>query len=622
MNICLPSVLFLAICFHGFAQELVADRSMRGAYERGTRSLTGQPGQRYWQNRGDYDIDVTFEPTTRLVNGVVHITYYNNSPDTLSKLLFKLYPNLYKSDAMRNTVIAPDDLNEGVQIHMMTVDGKNIHPKERDIRGTNMHVKGVRVLPHQQLSVDISYDYVLNKGSFNRTGQIDTASFFIAYFFPRLAVYDDVDGWNEYPYTGKDEFYNDYGDFNVSVTVPRSHHVWATGNLMNASDIYEPEYVQRILRAESEDGVVDVITREDLKNAQITKPNVTHTWKFQAKQVTDFAFALSSTYVWKASGLIVDHQSGRRARVDAVYSPDHKAFDPVVGYTRRSVELISQRFPAIPFPYSHMTVVDGLDAMEYPMMVNCLPFEDKKDMLEFTAHEVFHSVFPFLVGTNETKYAFMDEGLATMVEFMFHPLIDSSIPVDYDLSPVNDYAGIAEDMPVMTPTAQLYGKARYADKDLKPALALYYLREMLGDQLFTDCIRKFIEAWKDKHPTPYDFFYSMNRAAGVNLDWYWNKWWFEVAIPDLTISNVTRRSHYVDVTVTNTGGAPVPLHLKLHLKNGETKLLTRTIAVWKTGVRSETIRYRSTSEVTGITLGDAFDADVNPSDNVWRADKP
>lgn len=603
-----------------WAQHLPVDRTMARAYQRETRNDSGLPGKHYWQNRGDYQIDVRFDPESRLVEGTVHIDYVNNSPDTLKRLLFKLYPNLYRADAMRNTVIAPDDQGEGVEIRSITVAGHAVESNQRAVRGTNMTVKGVTVLPQAQTTVDVAYRYHLNRASFTRTGQIDEGSFFIAYFFPRMTVYDDVDGWNEYPYLGKEEFYNDYGDFKLSVTVPGDYCVWATGDLKNAADVYTPEVVKRIEQAETHDGIVDVITTTDITNGTITRRNKTNTWRFEANEVPDVAFAVSRNYVWKASSLVVDSASGRRTRVDAVYHPGHTVYVPVVAYTRKVVELISYEFPAIPFPYPHMTIVDGLDAMEYPMMVNNLPFEAPKDVIEFTAHEVFHSIFPFYVGTNETKYSFMDEGWATLTEFMFHNPIDSTVALDYDISPINDYAGSAEDMPVMTPTAQLYGKARYADKDLKPALALYYLKEMLGDAVFVKAMRQYITTWAGKHPTPYDFFNSMRVHAGVPLDWYWKKWWFEKAVPDLTIAAVRQRGKACAVTIRNTGGAPVPIHLTIVFEDGSRQTLTRSAMVWKDGSPDVVVSFATSKrEVAEITLGGPYDADTRAADNVWHS---
>jgi hypothetical protein len=383
--------------------------NIQKAYNKGTRSKSGLPGSRYWQNKANYNLKTRFDPLTRRITGEVSIAYFNNSPDTLKRILFKLYPNLYQKQAMRSTQVATQDLSEGVAIQSILWNNQPLDSTARNIRGTNMSIRGVKIPPHQQAHFDVTYSYTLNKGSFIRTGQIDSGAYFLAYFFPRVAVYDDIDGWNEYPYTGPYEFYNDYGHFKAEITVPANYQVWGTGNLTNTDEVFQSKFAELIRKAEQSDNITDIITKEDLKTDGITKKGSTNTWKFEADSVTDMAFGVSNNYVWKASSLIVDTTTGRRTRVDAVYNLGHKSYIPVINYARKTTELISYKFPGVPFPYPHITIFDGLDAMEYPMMVNDLPFEDQKDAVEFTAHEVFHSLFPFLVGVNETKYSFMDE---------------------------------------------------------------------------------------------------------------------------------------------------------------------------------------------------------------------
>jgi hypothetical protein len=618
----LLSAIFLFVFLYGpicLGQTLPLDRNTQRAVKTGTRTLTGFPGKSYWQNVANYKLNIHFNPITLDLSGEAEITHINNSPDTLSLLLFKLYPNLYKTNAMRNTSVANSDLGPGVQISAMTVDGSTIDSAHRRINGTNMYVRGLKIAPGKHTTIKISYAYRLNAGSFNRTGQVEKGACFVAYCFPRVAVYDDIDGWNEYPYLGKEEFYNDYGNFNVSITVPGNYQIWATGDLKNTSEVYEPAFADRIAKAELQDDMIDIISITDIERGHITKNRRLNTWKFEAINVTDFAFGVSDHYVWRASSLKVDARTGRRTRVDAVFNPKHHTYHPVAGYIRKTVQQMSYHFPGIPFPYAHVTIFDGLDAMEYPMMVNNLPFEDPKDVVEFTAHEVFHMLFPFYVGTNETKYSFMDEGWATLTEFMFHPLLDAAVELKYDLSPVNDYAGLAEDVPVMTLTTQLYGKARFADKDLKPALALYYLREMLGERKFNEATRHFINAWAGKHPSPFDFFNSMNAATGVNLNWFWKAWYFDKAIPDLAISNVQHRGFNYQITVRNVGKAPVPVHLTVILKSGRRISITRTAGVWSQNRGEVTMPFKTTEPVKQVILGNTYDADVDPQNNHWFA---
>jgi hypothetical protein len=615
---CYQLIFLLSIGQTTFAQAtLPYSRSIQKAYENGSRNRTGAPGASYWQNTANYKIRVSFNPFSRELKGIVDIDYFNNSPDTLSRLVLKLYPNLYKSETIRNIAVSPADLGDGMRIDTIKANGDLIDDARKTIRGTNMFLSINRLLPRQQEHITINYAYTLNQGSFIRTGQIDTGAFLIAYFFPRVTVYDDIDGWNEYPYAGKEEFYNDYGNFDVDIEVPGDYQVWATGELVNINEVYTPKFVQRIIQADAVDSVTDVITEDDLKTGDITFNKPSNHWKFSARQVTDFAFAISNHYIWKASGVTVDTLTKRRTRVDAIYNPLHTSYRPVVSYARRTVELISRYLPGIPFPYPHQTIFDGLDAMEYPMMVNNLPFKEKREVIEFTAHEVFHAIFPFYVGTNETKFSFMDEGWATLAEFLLFPLIDSGTAVDYDLSPVNTSAGSDEDVPIMTPTPQLYGKARFADKDLKPALGYLYVKEMLGDRLFQKGLQSYIYDWQGKHPSPYDFFNTMNTATGVNLNWFWKNWFFEKNVPDLAIANVIHKKPYYTVIISSPGTEAVPIHLKIIYQDGTEQIISKDISIWSNHRKIAALTFKAKSPVKELVLGDDYDVDVNPANNHW-----
>ncbi|SEM00859.1 hypothetical protein SAMN04488505_103121 [Chitinophaga rupis] len=599
-------------------QQLPVAVNFKKAYLQHTRDANGSPGKAYWQNKGSYTIRVTFDPITNALSGNVGVDYTNNSPDTLRQVVFKLYPNLYQAQAMRNVPVLPEDLTNGVEIKTMLVNNTAIDSKKLVVRGTNMYLKGVTMLPGQSTHFDIDYGYQVNKTSFVRTGQVDSGAFMIAYFFPRIAVYDDIDGWNEYPYVGKEEFYNDYCDFKVSITIPGSYQVWATGELKNPAEVYAPEIIERITTAAQSDGVTDIITSAGLAAHNITLNHPANTWIFEADNVTDFAFVASNHYVWKASSLVVDPKTKRRTRVDAVYNPRHKSFEPVVNYARKTVELISYKTPGLPFPYPHETIFEGLDAMEYPMMVNNLPFEGT-EAVEFTAHEIYHTLFPFFVGTNETKYSFMDEGWATFSEFTLQKEITPDVVDVYDLSSVNSSAGIDQDVPIMTLTPQLYGKARFSNKDLKPALGFHYVKEMLGDKVFYKAMNYYISQWQGKHPTPYDLFYCMNKGAGVDLNWFWQNWFFEKNVPDLAIEKVSHQQSKYTVVIVRKGQGMIPVHLAVFYKDGTTETISRDIACWKKGNSSTTLDFTANKAVSKLMLGNAYDADADNSNNTWNS---
>lgn len=600
------------------AQTLPVARNYQAAYDNGTRSTNGTPGKNYWQNTAAYSIDVNFSPMKRIVSGTEEITYTNNSPDTLHQVWFKLYPNFYKEGTPRDQEVKKSDLNDGVRIEKFSINGIQHVQDNLHITGTNMITKIPALLPGEKMKFNITFSYILNKTSHVRTGMVDESSAFIAYFFPRIAVYDDIDGWNRIPYTGSAEMYNDFCSFNVNITVPKDYIVCATGNLLNADEVYNPQVVQRIHAAENNDGITKVIDTTDLQNGSITAQHTTNTWRFSADSVTDFVFATSNHYVWYASSLEVDPTTKRRTRVDAVFNPEHKDYFRVIDFARKTVELMSYTFPAWPYPYPHETVFDGLDQMEYPMMVNDNPLEDKADEIELTDHEIFHTMFPFYMGINETKYAWMDEGWATIGEWLLSPMIDSTIdPDDYGMYPYNSAAGDDYDMPITALSNQVSDNTYFLNSYPKPAMGYLYVKDMLGDKLFTKALHYYIEQWHGKHPIPLDFFNCMNAGSGINLNWFWKKWFYEDGMPDLAISNVKRNGKKTTVTVQMKGNKPVPVHLTIYYTDGSTQTLHQSIAVWEKS-NTTSLDFTSGKTIEKIVLGDVHDADIDAGNNEWK----
>jgi len=616
-NFALAALLILYTTAATYAQiTLSRPVNINKAFKKGTRSDSGKPGSKYWQNTADYQIKVSFDPKSRLLKGTVDIDYVNNSPDTLTQLLFKLYPNLYKKGVARDSNFKAEDLTDGVEISKLSVDGKVKDDKQIIILGTNMTVPDT-ILPGKTVHCAVTYNYTLNKTSHLRTGQVDPGSFFIAYFFPRIAVYDDIDGWNKYPYLGSQEFYNDFCHFNAEITLPGDYLAWATGNLTNPTEVLNRKFVDRIADAGLRDSVTDVITEAEAKAGNITTPGSSHTWKFEADSVTDFVFAISNHYMWKAASLVVDPKTGRRTRMDAVFNPDHKTYYAVINYARKTVEAMSYQFPKWPYPYPHETVFDGLDQMEYPMMVNDNPVANVADDIELTDHEIFHTMFPFYMGINETKYGWMDEGWATIGEWLISPIIDPTIVDPYGVEAVETSAGTEEDQPIMTLTTQISGVSGFTDSYPKPAMGYLFVKDMLGDELFTKALHNYIGNWHGKHPGPYDFFNSMNAGAGRNLDWFWKRWFFDGGVPDLAISEVNHTGGEFEVIIKSIGTKPVPVDLNVEYMDDSVKLIHHDASCWEKGNTRVTINFTSAKPVKQLTLGSVHVPDVDKTNNVY-----
>lgn len=609
------SMLF---CVSLLAQStLPVPENIINTYKKHTRSETGKPGSTYWQNTADYDLDISFYPETRLLTGTANITYYNNSPDTLKEVLFKLYPNLYKKGSPRDAKIEETDESDGMIIDNFIMNNHSKAVSALRIVATNMSVPAI-VYPNQNIQFTINYHYELNKKSHNRTGEVELNSDFVAYFFPRIAVYDDIDGWNRYPYLGNAEFYNDFCNFKASISVPKNFIVWATGTLQNCNEVLSGTYCQRLQQAEQSDDVVYIIDSADLKKGGITADKAMNSWKFEAKNVTDLVFATSDHYLWRSTSVLVDPTTKRRTRVDAAFNAKHKDYFQVVYDARKTVEAMSYEFPKWPYPYQHETVFDGLDQMEYPMMVNDNPLEDRASSIELTDHEIFHTMFPFYMGINETKYAWMDEGWATVGEWIISPMIDTSLVDLYGVAPYAAASGNEVDLPIITLSALQSGTAYFINSYPKPAMGYLYVKEMLGDELFFKALHHYIDNWKGKHPMPYDFFNSMNEGSGRNLDWFWKRWFFDGGYPDLAITSVNKKGNSYNVSVTAKGTKPVPVVLTITYADGSKQIIKKDVSVWQNANTSIIVPVQSTKQIKKVELGDAHIPDKNKADNVYE----
>ena len=592
--------------------------NIKAAFDKGTRDMNGKPGKNYWQNTAAYDIAVNFEPATRVITGREVINYTNNSPDTLTEIIFKLYPNIYKKGSSRLMNISGEDVSEGVNIEKMSAAGILLARSNYRIDATNMIVRIEPLLPKSSVTFSIEYAYTLNKKSHMRTGEVEAGAYFIAYFFPRIAVYDDIDGWNRNPYLGTHEFYNDFCDFTLAITAPADYTVWATGELENTDKIFKEKYLKRIQQAEASDGYVTVIDSTDIGMEHTTKGDKTNTWKFNAKHVTDAVFALSNHYMWQSSSLVVDKLTGRRTRVDAVFNPKHKDYFWVVSDARKTVEAMSYQFPKWPFPYSHETVFDGLDQMEYPMMVNDNPVENRAESIELTNHEIFHTIFPFYMGTNETKYGWMDEGWATMGEWLISPMIDSTIVDEYGVAGYENASGTEIDLPITTLTTQQYGTSMFINSYPKPAMGYMYVKDLLGDELFYKGLHNYMRNWNGRHPIPYDFFNSMNEGSGKNLNWFWKRWFFDEGVPDLAIAKLTEKGTLKQVLVESKGTKPLPVDLSVLYTDGTSEKIHRNISVWEKGNKTILVSFSSGKKIKTMKLGSTYVPDINKSDNVYK----
>ena len=624
------------------AQEsaLYIPREIQRAYESGTRSMDGKAGASYWQNRADYDISVRFDPVTGLLEGSETIDYLNNSPDTLDQIVLKIFANYYKRGSARDRGIDPADTGDGVTVDAVTVSGKSLDVTpgaDTDRRGervrsqsqpqgtgagwtemdNGMHfIVSTLIPPGAQVRLTVDWHYSVNRGSHLRTGAVDSTSYFIAYFFPRVAVYDDIDGWDLTPYTGNTEFYNDFGKFRVAVDVPRHFVVWATGVLQNASDVLAPSYAARYESASQSDTIVHIVSSADLSGRDITAMSDRNTWRFVADNVGDFAFATSDHYLWDATSLVVDSATGRRVLVEAAYNESSADFFDVAGIARASIEIMSNDMPGVPFPYPSMTVFNGLDEMEYPMMVNDHSVEDRQELISLTSHEIFHTYLPFYMGINETKYAWMDEGWATFGHTVITNKLYRERPTYiYWIDRYQQVMGSHIDGPMYAGSEYTKRPAYFYNSYPKAALFYYMLEDLLGEEQFKEILQEYMRRWNGKHPTPYDFFFTFNDASGQDLGWLYQPWFFEYGYADLAIADVIRDDDVYRIVIERVGPHPVPVHLRIGYADGSSGEEHAPVSVWKGGKRTWTLELPADREIKVIELGGPTIPDADPSNN-------
>ena len=540
----------------------------------------------------------------------------------MKEIIIRLYPDLYRKGVSRLSIVNEKDLRDGVTIDSFRIGNEiisNFSDSPNAYKNTNLVIKPREsILPHSAIQLYIEWHYVVNTGSPVRTGMVDSGSYFIAYFFPRLAVYDDIDGWDTWSYNGLQEFYNDFGNFNVDISVPKNYVVWATGNRINPAENFSEHIIRKLETASTSDSIIHVIDSTDYKKNNVFSPGATGTWKFAAVNLTDFAFAISDHYLWDVSSVLVDSAGAGRTLAEASYNKIHKDYFDVASQAHQSVFYMSHYFPKVPFPFEHITVFDGTDQMEYPMMVNDNPTDSHKDAVQLTSHEIFHSYFPFYMGINETQYAWMDEGWATIGESVISPLMGE--PEDEGIFSKTRYeqiSGTDTDVPLITNT-KLYSDAAYLSNSYgKAGLCYYVLQDLLGDKLFFRSLHQYMDEWHGKHPVPYDFFYCFNNASGKDLNWFWSKWFFGWSYPDLSIKKVEGSGSGTKITIENKGGLPVPVYLTI-ISPGKKSILKFTAEVWKDGKKEIMFTAKNSfQKISKVVLGNEFIPDKFKEDNEW-----
>lgn len=592
-------------------------RNYEKAYQAGTRDPSGNPGPRYWQNRASYTIKADIQPNTRLLTGSERVVYTNNSPDTLSMIRFKLQADRYRKGGQRGYDVAPTDVTEqGVVITKLLEAGRPVDAQKQRRSATFLDITLAAPLPPgQSLALDVDWHYTLpaDEGA-AREYVGDSTVFFVPYWYPQIAVYDDLRGWAAFPYTGLQEFYHDFADYDLTIRMPPGFMVWATGEWQNPEDILNPEVLARWRAAHTRTDVAPVFTEADLREGRVFHPRASSTYRYKATDVPDVVIAASNRYNWDATSVLVDPSTARRTLVSAVYDTGSKDYYRVCRIAADGIHLMSTWQPGYPFPYPCLTVFNGNDGMEFPMFCNDVSMGDR-DPTGLTVHETAHTYFPFMMGINEQEYAWMDEGWASFFDFL---LTDSLTPGPGGrVRGYDRVAGTDDDVPPMTRSSFLSNPAYRIASYTRPQAAYLTLLDLLGYPTFHRCMVGYMDRWKGKHPTPYDFFNTWNALSGQNLDWFWKPWFFDWGHPDLGIRSVRPAGKSHVITVERMGSIPVPVHLEVEYADGTKQTFHTTPAVWRDGASTYEVALPKSKIPVKATLGGNTIPDTQTGNNTW-----
>ncbi len=620
------SLLMMIVIMAGLSvqsQDLYMPRNIKKAYSNETRSSDGRPGGRYWQNYGRYNISLTAMPPGRTVKGSETISYINNSPDTLKSLVIRVIANIHKPGAVRASPAGADYLTSGVTIDSFSVNGLALPWQEDGYHNTWYEVPVPSPLhPKDSVKLSIAWHYDLSVQS-GREGMLDSTTLYLAYFYPRVSVYDDYNGWDKTNFTDLQEFYSDFNDYTLNVTVPQNYVVWSTGMLQNADAVLQPEYVKRLQQAMITDSTVHIATLQEMLGKKVTAANRMNTWHWSATGVPDVALAISDHYVWDAASVVVDDITHRRVSMQAAYDDTAQDFHQMVQFGNHALSWLSKNWPGQPYPYPKMTAVQGQADMEYPMMIN----DSHTPQLEFTRfvaeHEIAHTWMPFYMGINESRYPFMDEGWATTFEYLIgindlgKETADGFFKQFRIDGWINDNSS-EQDLPIITPanamTGEGYGNNAYG----KPALGYLAVKDMLGDTLFKKCLLEYMDRWHGRHPIPWDFFFTFNNMSGKNLNWFWSNWYSSNGYIDLALQNVVNNKKSSTAYIQNVGGYVAPFDLMVTYSDGSTETLHQTSEVWSGNQKAAAVLIPSAKKVASAKIEGGIFEDADEGNNEWK----
>lgn len=607
--------------------ELYMPRNVKPAYRAGFRSMDGKPGPKYFQNKSVHNIRISVAPPNRTITGSQDITYTNNSPAALAVLYLRFELNVHDPEAPREKQMPKQWITGDVVVDEYAENG-TVKPYKPLLAAKGVTLNAIKLdkplPPGGAVQLSFKWHYTLSEkvAMSEREGVVDDTSYFIAYFYPRVAVVDDVNNWDTIQHMLAHEFYGDFNDYTFEVTAPKNFVVWATGELQNIDEVLQPKIAERLKKSFTSDEVINIASLAEMKANAVTAQNATNTWRWKANNVSDIAFGLSDHYIWDASSLVVDKTTGRRASAQAAYDEPSKNFANMVQYIKRALDFASNEWPGVPYPYPKMTIFRGHGDMEFPMMANDSS-QAEADVQGFVAgHEILHTYFPFYMGINERRYGFMEEGWTTAFEYLFVSSVQGKEKATALFSNFRVKGWITSldpgaDIPIMTPEDSLTGQNYVNNKYGRAALGYLALKDLLGDSEFKKALHEFIARWHGKHPIPWDMFNTFNDVSGKNLNWFFNAWFFSWGYIDFAVAGVTDSAEGSLVKVKNLGGFPAPFDMVVKYGDGTSETLHQTPAIWQANLNEVSVKLPTKKIVNNVQLVGGIFMDFDEANNKW-----
>jgi hypothetical protein len=614
------------------------------AYGDDIRSAAGAPGPGYWQNRADYKIDARLDTVEQSVSGVVTITYKNNSPQNLPFVWLQLDQNIYKDSsrgeavtdisggrwANRNAFSGGDELKSVELISPATGKGE---AADYLVSDTRMQIKLPAELKADGgvLKIRIAYSFNIPEYGTDRMGRMQPIVgnsawiYAIAQWYPRMCVFDNVYGWNTLPYLGQGEFYLEYGDIDYSVNVPGNMIVGGSGELTNPTEVLTAKEQRQLAAARASDKTVAIRGKDEMGDPSTRPAQSRLTWRFHCTNTRDVAWGASAGFVWDAARMNLP--GGKKALAESMYPVESSgdfAWGRSTEYVKGCIEFYSRYL--YPFTYPSATNIAGnVAGMEYPGIVFCGFQARMRDLWDVTRHEFGHNWFPMIVGSNERKYPWMDEGFNTFINTVSDSAFNNGEYLLKDNPSRETFFWHPGDDPIMTIPDVVQGKNLGLTAYYKPSRGLTLLREeVLGKSRFDYAFRYYVHQWAFRHPTPFDFFHAIENGSGETLDWFWRGWFLEDWKIDQAVTGVTPvstddPSKGVIITIENLQKLPMPVTVEVLEANGKTGRAKLPVEVWMHGPVWK-FHYASTDKVTRVTIDpDKRYPDVDPSNNVWKA---